>query len=386
MKRINTIPYPKGSIIVAEFDKMSEYYYLNKRPLIVITTQIPMFDTLSVVSCGSKDRPGIKVGIYDHRSDTWFGEHDVGIIFPYNMYTVRISQIVEFHGVIDPFTMKALDKAIDFHRGLTDEIPPYMEEIYKEIYEPQYNMANESTCQIGDPHPMLSDNERSRRKYFRKTREQHIAEDRAAALVTQTHATYTPISKPTTISIPPVTTPKVIPSVTPVVKPTEVSISKAILTSALIPEYTAKSEQNHIGEILSNFTDEDLIKFIIRTATPGRYGKLIVTSNTVRNIRCNIEQYFGLRDPEYVTSKLNKKLGSLDRNFMFLSDFEQIVLLLYSNIDEISTSKSYLFDKMKIVIAKYDLDFSDGRKWRGLDNKRVMYGRKVQSTFVNKKA
>ena len=111
--RITNICYPRGSVVYCIFDKNSEYYFLNMRPLIVVSNQTQMFDSLSCIACGSRDRPGIEISLMNHMYGRWIGGHQFSVAQPYALYTVLVSQIAEFHGVIDPYTMKAIDKAME---------------------------------------------------------------------------------------------------------------------------------------------------------------------------------------------------------------------------------------------------------------------------------
>ena len=109
-QKITNLCYPRGSVVYAEFDKKSEYYYLNMRPLIVVSNQNQMFDSLTVIGCGSRDRPGIEISLFNHQCGHWIGNHQFTVAQPYAIFSIVASQIVEFHGVIDPWTLEAIDK------------------------------------------------------------------------------------------------------------------------------------------------------------------------------------------------------------------------------------------------------------------------------------
>ena len=104
-QKISNICYPRGSVVYAEFDKKSEYYYLNMRPLIVVSNQNQMFDSLTVIGCGSRDRPGIEISLFNHQCGHWIGNHQFTVAQQsLALWQARLWSFMELliHGLLKP--------------------------------------------------------------------------------------------------------------------------------------------------------------------------------------------------------------------------------------------------------------------------------------------
>lgn len=377
--RISNLCYPRGSVVYAKFEKNSDYYYMNMRPLIVVSNQMQMFDTLSVIGCGSKDRPGIEISLFNHRLGQWIGDHEYSIAQPYSVYTITTNQIQEFHGVIDVWTMTAIDKAMAFHLGLTDEVPPYMELIWNELLQPKYRMGSESNTQLKDPHQFGAVSENTRKfaripSVYSKSRDigetYTVVKERenSTAIVEP----ITQITEPTNVNTEEVKVEKekteyTLPDIT-------VSEDKPVrqgTAELIIPdpsdEATVEQISDGILHIINCLTEEEKIKSITRKLKPGTYGTITIYANQISQIRKAIEITYGLSSGEF-GKKLAGRICHQQRNFRFLTKFERCAAVLYSSSRDLQITNAMYNEVAKQVIKEYHLKFDDGRSWRNFDN------------------
>ena len=140
--RYSNYLFTKGSIVFVKVPETSENSYLNNRPLIVVSNPIPIMSTLMVCLTGTKNKPGIEVSLYNHYYKKFVGDNKVSKIYPYNIITIRTDQIVSSIGQLDPYIMKEVDVAIDFHLGRTNVVPGYLKSIENTLCGVTYNEMN----------------------------------------------------------------------------------------------------------------------------------------------------------------------------------------------------------------------------------------------------
>ena len=383
--RITNICYPRGSIIYAQFNKGSEYYFLNMRPLIVISVQNQMFDSLNVIACGSRDRPGIEISLFNHMRGKWIGDHQYSVAQPYAMYTVMVSQIIEFHGVIDPFTMKAIDKAVAFHLGITDEVPPYMKDIYEELMAPRYSMGTNENTQLDDPHQMgsISETTRSFATLPKKYSGRVVGKPYPKPTGMLSPMPYKPESmdtttitkkeekelkpEPTKTETPKVEIPKV--NVTISCENTNEPEVKRIGTATLIvPDQNGMIPvSDTILNIVASLTEYDKLQVIIRKIQPctcGVNNGVTIYANQISQIRRGIE-YTYIYNGNF-SRKMKDRICKRQSNFRFLSAFEKACCIMYCTPEELGISESIYTDVAKQLIKEHHLNFEDGRSWKGL--------------------
>ena len=138
----------KGSIVFIHDKKDS---FLNKRPLLVISNPNPILHSVMVCPIGTRGKPGIKCSLYNPHTDDYVSGVEESTIYPNSIYTIKESDIRRTLGVIDPYIMREVDKAIDFFRGLTDEIPPFLRPVEKQYCGVEYTYAYE-VSESGDSH------------------------------------------------------------------------------------------------------------------------------------------------------------------------------------------------------------------------------------------
>lgn len=144
--RYSNYMFSKGSIVFIKASPSSDKAYLNGRPLIVVSNPTHIMNTLLVCTTGTQNKPGIEISLYNHYSKSYCGDNVISKIYPYNILTIYVDQIESSLGQLDPFIMKELDNAIDFHLGRTDVVPGYLKNIedelcgvtYKEIEDRYY--------------------------------------------------------------------------------------------------------------------------------------------------------------------------------------------------------------------------------------------------------
>lgn len=394
--RITNICYPRGSIIYAQFNKCSEYYFLNMRPLIVISVQNQMFDSLNVIACGSRDRPGVEISLFNHMRGKWIGDRQYSIAQPYAMYTVMVSQIIEFHGVIDPFTMKAIDKAVAFHLGMSEEVPPYMKDIYEELMAPRYSMGTNENTQLDDPHQMGSLNETTRsfailpKKYFGKVvgkpypkntgmvgsmpykvpSEDSIITDKKEE-DDKSVKNETPkveihkIKAPVKTEIPKV---NVIIEEPKLEEPKNPEVKRIGTATLIVPDQDGIIPVNDtILNIVASLSEFDRLQVITRKIEPGKYGmnnSITIYANQISQIRRGVE-YTYIYNGKF-SRKMKDRICKRQSNFRFLSNFEKACCIMYCTPEELGISESIYADVAKQFIRENNLQFDDGRSWKGL--------------------
>lgn len=137
--RYSNYVFTKGSIVFIEVPQSSDKSFLNGRPLIVVSNPTHILNTLVVCTTGTRDKPGIEVSFWNHSDGCYVGNAEVSKIYPYSMTTIYTQDIISSIGQLDPFIMKELDKAIDFHLGRTDEVPGYLAKDASYITEVTHN-------------------------------------------------------------------------------------------------------------------------------------------------------------------------------------------------------------------------------------------------------
>ena len=401
--RISNICYPRGSVVYATFDKNSEYYFLNMRPLIVVSNQTQMFDSLSCIACGSRDRPGIEISLMNHMYGRWIGGHQFSVAQPYALYTVLVSQIAEFHGVIDPYTMKAIDKAMAFHLGLTEEVPPYMEGIYKDLLEPKYSMGTEENTQLQDPHQLGSVNETTRKFEKIPSKTKGVIPGKPYPKKTETPKK----PEPSKFTLNPETAMKQFLNAkldkadqlrkdeekkatelqttqTPETKP-EPEVKRVGTATLVVPEQTPEEVLASINDTVLNIacslTDEERINVITRKVEPGKLGKFNVYATQISSIRKAVE-YTYILDGKFIKS-MNQRICHRQSNFRFVTSFQKVACILYFTPSELGITDAAFNELAKQVIKENHLQFEDGRAWRGIKNYDRL--KKVYASCVKKR-
>lgn len=343
-ERVSNICYPRGSVVFAEFNPCDEYGFLANRPLIVISRQNPMFNTLVCISCGSRDRPGIEISLMNYHTGNWNGGHQYSVALPYSIFTINTSKIKAFLGVINDFTMKAIDKAVAFHCGMSDEVPPYMSQIYKDYLEPRYCLGTPENTQIKDAKPLPI---RPFSKYTATIIGNDIANDPQVKVTLKENAAV----------------------VTPVKPKTPQRKGTAVL---MVPD----AEDNRIpfaNGILSieeGLTDEDRILVITRKLVAGRYGEnkdVKVFGRQIPQIRRAVEEKYKFNELAFRT-RMHDRLAGKSSNVKFMTEFEKVAMILYCSSDKLGITKQAYNQLATDMIKSYDLVFEDKRSWVGLEN------------------
>lgn len=132
----------KGSVIFAKFEANTKDAYLNDRPLVVVSNPTNILNSITVCTCGTREKPGILASFWNYERSTYIGGNEVSNIYPYMLLTIRLEAIKCCIGQLDPYVMNAIDKAIDYHLGRTTELPPYLNPVQEEIQYVGYNTIN----------------------------------------------------------------------------------------------------------------------------------------------------------------------------------------------------------------------------------------------------
>lgn len=141
MRKSNLI-ITKGSVVFAKFEANTKDAYLNDRPLVVVSNPTNILNSITVCTCGTREKPGILASFWNYERNTYIGGNEVSNIYPYMLLTIRLEAIKCCIGQLDPYVMNAIDKAIDYHLGRTNELPPYLNPVQEEIQYIGYNTIN----------------------------------------------------------------------------------------------------------------------------------------------------------------------------------------------------------------------------------------------------
>lgn len=386
-QKISNLCYPRGSVVYAKFDKNSEYYYLNMRPLIVVSQQTQMFDSLTVIGCGSRDRPGIEISLFNHQAGHWIGNHQFSVAQPYAIFSIIVPQIIEFHGVIDPWTMDAIDKAMAFHLGLSKEVPPYMTGIYDEIMKPTYSMGTEDNTQLKDPHQFGGVNETTRKfvklpskvkpdlgkAYPKKNTPRPLRPNTntVESVKKNLKPKATKIEEPKTETTEHVPEEQTITNTTNPNTPTRVGKANLYIPK----EDDCLTFDDSILAIANSLTDVERVMLITRKLEPGKNmgksGLVTIWANQIPQIRKAVEYTYGLYNGSFAT-KMASRICHQQRNFRFLSDWEKTCAIMYGDPKTLEISETIYNEVAKQLIKEKHLDFSDGRPWRAFPNLEQM--------------
>lgn len=132
----------KGSVVFAKFEANTKDAYLNDRPLVVVSNPTNILNSITVCTCGTREKPGILASFWNYERNTYIGGNEVSNIYPYMLLTIRLEAIKCCIGQLDPYVMNAIDKAIDYHLGRTTDLPPYLNPVQEEIQYVGYNAIN----------------------------------------------------------------------------------------------------------------------------------------------------------------------------------------------------------------------------------------------------
>ncbi len=155
--------FAKGTIVYVNEPGLhgSQFEYLDNRPLVVVSEPNQLFDSITVVPLTTRKRPGIKVCINGMSRGEQTDIFRESVIEPWSPITINSKYITKTNGALDSITMKAVTKALAFHMGLTDEVPPYLKSV-EYLFTPSYEIANSEniskdcmTTLVGQTHPNL---------------------------------------------------------------------------------------------------------------------------------------------------------------------------------------------------------------------------------------
>ena len=142
--RVSNLQFSKGAVVFAEFPPTSADNFMNNRPLIVVSNPIPVFNQVVVCQTGTKMKPGIQIRLWNYQTNRAVGTTEISTAYPYNLVTIKTENIIRCIGHIDPYTMKAIDKAIGFFLGFNDEVPEFLRGQENEFFSVGYTYANPS--------------------------------------------------------------------------------------------------------------------------------------------------------------------------------------------------------------------------------------------------
>ena len=141
--RYSNLLFGKGSIVFCRYPANSDKAFLNGRPLIVVSNPTNIMRTIIVCLTGSQDKPGISASFYNHLEREYVGGVKVSTIYPYSLYTIHVDCVVSTIGQLDPYIMREVDDAIDFHLGRNTNIPGYLTNQDEYLFSVNYQQVQE---------------------------------------------------------------------------------------------------------------------------------------------------------------------------------------------------------------------------------------------------
>ena len=336
------LEFTRGNIVYAEFPeyaqmdpedrKYSELGFLHKRPLLIVSNPLYIFDKVTVVALTTRNRPGFKVTIHGKS-----GIKKESIIQPWSIYTIAASAITNICGSIDPFTMEAVTEAIKFHLGMSDVIPPYLDGV-KSMFKPSINSIKNGAKVSSGYKEMIKDLEAD----YALGYDASNPKSEPIALPKQEEATSIEVEATEVQETLPI----------PQVKPAKTKNERKWST---------------LEQILEHLTTDDGCKILARTMKDTEFVKKYNTWRPQGDIRKLLIERWGSVD------ELNNVLKGKIRNWSALNQYQMIIVAAYTDITKIEMSdKSLLIKYINNVRKRHNIDKTDGRKWRELKETNKM--------------
>lgn len=374
--------YAKGTIVFINDRalKWSQFEYLSNRPLLVVSDPNPLFPAVTVVPITTKKRPGIKIvlnGKLDNKDRT--SVYRESVIEPWSPITISTNSIYNTNGSVDSLVMKAVTKALAFHMGLTDEVPPYLKPL-EYSFVPNYQIANSDNINkemleelTGQTHPNLRLGDT-----YTKELNYQFNNDTGNAIVDAFNNARTAATE------------KYIDSYHPDGNEENNSSYEELLTNIC----TSKSE-----EINDNISEEGTTKRV-RKEYSVRYHSVeeIIKGYNLSNKdlvkiyrrdlmlkdieeRYNIPRHHALRlRKEFVenlptmTKKINKKLKKNAANFIKLTEIERVAAACYIDMKHINVPNRKVWaEKVNEYRKKNNVDKTNMMVWRRQFKEKEMY-------------
>lgn len=136
----NTAVIPGSVIFLNSTACSGAFAHLRQRPLIVlrVMTGVPVSQVLCVETGSSGNLPGIVIHLQSRYG--WIGGKPTSYCYPWSFVSVSPRDIREVVTYIRADVLEVINKAVKYHMGYSDEVPPYMEEMSYDIeyFRPVY--------------------------------------------------------------------------------------------------------------------------------------------------------------------------------------------------------------------------------------------------------
>lgn len=367
--------FAKGTIVYVNEPGLhgSQFEYLDNRPLVVVSEPNQLFDSITVVPLTTRKRPGIKVCINGMARGEQTDIFRESVIEPWSPITINSKYIVKTNGALDSITMKAVTKALAFHMGLTDEVPPYLKSV-EYLFKPSYEIANSENISkdcmntlVGQTHPNLKIGD----KPANNVNGQFNTGTGTAILEAFNNARKN-------------ATEKLLDSYS--IQNEDDDNKVKSISHEVVEKDDKNDNDSNIDNIKSNSKEdkrpysqrckssEDIINLYMLSSQDlvKIYRRDLTVIETEE--RYNISKSHGkkLRNDFYdnlnqMTRKINKKLKKDSRNFNKLSDIEKVAACCYIDPNKINvTNHSDWCNKVNNYRQLNHVDKTDRRVWRGL--------------------
>lgn len=381
-ERVSNIYYPPGSIVRIEAtdEQLGGFCkFLYNRPLVVLSVQTQMFDSLLCIPCGSRERPGIEISLWDYNNNSWLSDRQFSTCFPYNAYTIRVNSIKDCLGHLDPWTFKAIKEAFLYHLGMSENVPSYMEEIHRELYEPHYVMGNDNNTQIGSKHYMISRQE---------ARLRGIELDAPIPDPGQPH-THKPAPTGRILDVPYFENSSTVTNkecdakeckhkLPPTPLPLDVPIQDSGASDKVLicppgvnsdpkphrkayrrSRNTPNIDYDKLIDSLPISIQTQAIAGIISDEDAQAYGLPFQSRSSMAKLSTTIMQRAGAKSPDAseVITKLANRINHRDSNWKFLSDVERYIAIAYGTPDSLQTSQKYFDTQVISLCRKYGITY-----------------------------
>lgn len=148
----NTAVIPGSVIFLNSTACSGAFAHLRQRPLIVlrVMTGVPVSQVLCVETGSSGNLPGIVIHLQSRYG--WIGGKPTSYCYPWSFVSVSPRDIREVVTYIRADVLEVINRAVKYHMGYSDEVPPYMEEMSYDIeyFRPVYPLKSSQKSNYED--------------------------------------------------------------------------------------------------------------------------------------------------------------------------------------------------------------------------------------------
>lgn len=365
MLKENEAKFTKGMVVyITDMSYANEFratsgnaINLYGRPLLIVSPPNELFDTINVIPFTSKNRPGIHYDISSNR-------YESSVLMPYDIFTIDTKKISTVKCIVPRSVMQAVDKAIMYHLGYTEEVPPYLKDLDEDIVK--YNNATidniwdkadmrtkqmERYSSINESSPTIGDGARIINKIMTVNRESKNAIEVRNLSPKPVETVVDAIAEPI---------------IEKEKEYREEPIEK-IYHSSERHVVTCRKPRAFIDDARAKLDDKNIAVILRRDTTIKEMGKLFdLSASSAARLREELEEtYFGSN----YCKNIAKAIGNSSKNFNSLNERQKVVLSIYMSKylpayinSDINNLRRFINNYRRIN----HIHLTDKRKWGNL--------------------